>query len=773
MSAPGIANRGSVVWDWGLAFIVAVVQLAGSRGANMHQTGTQSLDVLGYLLLLAGPIALLFRRTQPLPVLVVTLAACGIYLALGYGYGPIFLSLVIAFLTAATIGSRWWTYPLMPVGYAAFVWPLPALLGKSVNGWQIFGIMAWLIVLVGAAEGLRQRKVALEARRQRVEAARRDEQLRRERRATEERLAIARELHDVLAHSLSLINVQSSVALELFDKRPQQARTALAAIKAASKESLAEVHTLLETIRTGATMDDPEPEANSIEAARSSRGRRGVRRGAAGERRESDAADSGRLPRNAAPARKQEAPRAPAPSIADLDTLLQRARDAGLTVQTRVIGEPQKLPSVIDVAAARIIQESLTNVVRHAPGASATVTVRYAAGSVDLTIDNTRPTAPVLRSGSSGGNGIIGMRERAHALGGALTAGPRPSGGFRVAARLPSQTEPVQRPAPRPAEPSSRPAEPAPPATGSTTGTETGTTTATGTGTTTATGTATARNGVSADTTTEQKERNGSASASSGGADISSPGKATEPATQNVTASVADSADPNVRNGSARPVPDDAEAPIGPRTQNDAATEDTSPATDDPQARSCTATKDTDPATDDRNARNSTTVADSNTATNNPQARNSAAAGSDTATNDGTACNGTTDGNSGASTDHPKASNGITAADTNTATNDRTAHNGTTDADLDTTTDDRTARNGTTAADSDTPTNDRTARNGTTAGNSNTPTNDRTAPDDGDSDAATDDRKVRTGSAPASPSHASATEQSPRSSAPSGDTAET
>ncbi len=452
----GMAGRGLVGWDWGVALVVAAVQVFGGRGANFGQTGVRSLDALGYALLLAGPVALVFRRYQPLAVLAITLAACVSYLSLDYGFGPIFVSLVVAFLTAATRGSRWWTYPLVPIGYLVMVWPLPALLGRPTEGWQIFGLMAWLTVLVGIAEGIRQRQAVLEARRQRAEAARRDEEAQRRRQASEERLAIARELHDVLAHSLSLINVQASVALELFDKKPEQAASALAAIKGASKDALAEVHTLLHTIRTGSPVGgedtEAEPEATPDPDQRASRGRR--RRARARRRRTTlpgpapGAEDLG--PEVAAesadhPATEPEpaeqpaqpaAPRSPAPSIADLDELLHRIREAGLTVHTRVLGTVTPLPSVIDVAAARIIQESLTNVVRHAPGADATVTVRYTPDSVDFTIDNTRPTSAPVRTGT-GGNGIIGMRERAHALGGALTAGPRPSGGFRVAARLP------------------------------------------------------------------------------------------------------------------------------------------------------------------------------------------------------------------------------------------------------------------------------------------------------------------------------------------------
>ncbi|MFE6924245.1 sensor histidine kinase [Nocardia sp. NPDC057663] len=431
MGASAKWERGSVVQDWGLAVVVAVIQLAASSGANTQQSGVRSLDAFAYLLLLAGPIALGFRRVLPEPVLLVALLAAVSYVLRDYGYGPIFLSLIIAFLTAAVNGSRWRTYPVVVVGYLTMVWPLPALLGRDTDAWQIFGLLAWMGVLVAIAEGVRQRRAVVVARRQRAEAAHRDEQSQQARAASEERLAIARELHDVLAHSLSLINVQSSVALELFDRKPQQAAAALATIKTTSKEALAEVHTLLHAIRSGAAVAPVEDYAEP-------------------------APDS---PPPVAPvAPPRPAPRAPAPSLDDLDTLLERTRATGLDVDTKIIGTPKKLPSVIDVAAARIIQESLTNVVRHAPGATATITLRYTPESVDITIDNTRPTSTAVRTGA-GGNGIIGMRERAHALGGALTAGPRPSGGFRVAARLPA------RPAATSAEP--RAAQQSAPAAGS------------------------------------------------------------------------------------------------------------------------------------------------------------------------------------------------------------------------------------------------------------------------------------------------------------------
>lgn len=375
--------------DVGVALTVAVIQLVGSRGANANQLSVEPLDWFGYLLLAVGPCALVLRRKYPLPVLLIAIAAAAIYVA-RFGYSPIFISLIVAFLTAATVGVRWSTYVLIPIGYLVFVWPVPVLIGNNPpSWWAALGIAAWLTVLLGIAEGIRQRRAVTEARHQRAEAAKQSEIEARRRRASDERLAIARELHDVLAHSLSLINVQSSVALELLDSKPEQAATALAAIKAASREALGEVHSLLTSIRSGS---DP-------------------------------------------------APTAPAPSVADIDSVVERAREAGIEVVTNVSGAVRRIPSVVDVAAARIVQESLTNVARHAPGSSVVVSVHYSTEELLVQVDNDGAPGASHTATSTGGSGIRGMIERARALGGNLSAGPRPSGGFRVSATLPAVEE--------------------------------------------------------------------------------------------------------------------------------------------------------------------------------------------------------------------------------------------------------------------------------------------------------------------------------------------
>jgi signal transduction histidine kinase len=197
-------------------------------------------------------------------------------------------------------------------------------------------------------------------------------------------LRIAQELHDVVAHHISLINVQAGVALHLGDTRPEQTATALAAIKDASKEALVEMRSIVGILR-----DTDE-----------------------------------------------QAPRAPVPGLARLDELVGRTAQAGLDVRTSIQGDPRALPVRVDAAAYRIIQESLTNIVRHANASRATVRVGYGDTAVTVQIDDDGRTGGVP---PTEGNGITGMRERATALGGTFDAGPA-GGGFRVTARLPLGT---------------------------------------------------------------------------------------------------------------------------------------------------------------------------------------------------------------------------------------------------------------------------------------------------------------------------------------------
>jgi signal transduction histidine kinase len=192
-------------------------------------------------------------------------------------------------------------------------------------------------------------------------------------------------LHDVLAHNISLISVQAGVALHLMEERPEQARTALSAIREASKEALTEMRSVLGVLRQ---VDE-------------------------------------------------EAPRAPSAGLSRLDSLIEGAEAAGLQVRTDIEGTPRPLPAAVDLAAFRIIQEALTNVARHAGQAATEVRIRYGERDLILQVDDDgRGGGPLMLSGGRG-TGVAGMRERATALGGELQAGPRPGGGFRVWARLP------------------------------------------------------------------------------------------------------------------------------------------------------------------------------------------------------------------------------------------------------------------------------------------------------------------------------------------------
>jgi signal transduction histidine kinase len=359
-----------------------VFGVLGTFGASQGRPGSRPVDRWAVLLVAVAAASLAARRRHPVLVLEVVFAATLVYFVLGYANGPVWLMMVVAYLTAVLLGHRLAAAVTAVVGFGIFPWldflirdrPAPSLPGLA-------GLAAWLLVLFGAAELLRiRRERAAEAIRMREEEALR--------RASEERLRIARELHDALGHNLSLINVQAGVALHVNDDLPEPIRGSLSAIKEASKEGLTELRSVLEILR-----QEGEP-----------------------------------------------APRSPTSTLGKLDDLMAQAAAAGLAVHSEIDGEVRPLPFGVDVAAFRIVQEALTNVTRHAGAATATVRVTY--GPRELTVqvddDGGGATTPATAPATAGtGKGVTGMRERAAALGGDLEAGPRPDGGFRVRARLP------------------------------------------------------------------------------------------------------------------------------------------------------------------------------------------------------------------------------------------------------------------------------------------------------------------------------------------------
>jgi signal transduction histidine kinase len=265
---------------------------------------------------------------------------------------------------------------------------------------------------------------AAEKERERIEAARRA--------VGEERLRIARELHDVVAHALSVVAVQSGVGAHVIDNRPDEAKRILETISHTSRDSLDEMRRLLGVLRAAPTGPD-------------------------GDHAGGDLLGGGRLGGDQLGVDQLGGDTAPAPGLAALDGLVERVTAAGVPIETHVEGVGAALPTGVDLAAYRIVQEALTNVLKHAGRAKAHVVVRHLPGAVQVeVVDDGRGAAsharapnasgddagsgsvngPANGSVNGSGHGLVGMRERAALYGGALEAGPRPGGGFRVATTL-------------------------------------------------------------------------------------------------------------------------------------------------------------------------------------------------------------------------------------------------------------------------------------------------------------------------------------------------
>ena len=370
--------------DLTLPLVLLVVQLTGAEVADgtAHLFNPpHPLGALDWVLLAAGPVALVARRRHPVPVLWVCFAAT---LPLSSSSGWIHISFIVAFFVAATTGKRYSAWLALALDCAWTIWFAPLIYGYAiVSANDALLLAGWTVAVIIAAEATRIRA-------ERAAVTRASRQIDQRRHQSEERLRVARDLHDVIGHNISLINVQASMGLDLMDSQPEQARAALSAIKSASKEALEELRTMLTTLR-----------------------------------RDDDAA-----------------PRSPAPGLDRLPELAELTRAAGLSVEVEVAGTAPPLPAAVHLAAYRIIQESLTNVARHAGQARVTVRVTYHDADVHVEIDDdgTAPSGGAAAIGT--GSGIAGMRERAAAAGGDLSAGFRPGGGFRVSARLPVRSSP-------------------------------------------------------------------------------------------------------------------------------------------------------------------------------------------------------------------------------------------------------------------------------------------------------------------------------------------
>ncbi|MFI6206502.1 sensor histidine kinase [Streptomyces sp. NPDC051041] len=379
--------------DAALAAGVLACMVAGSfvdpHGPDGATWVVRSPDPLSLVLMALGAAALVLRRRAPRTVLALTGGVSLVECVTGDPRAPVAMSAVIALYTvaSATDRSTTWRAGLLTTtvltGAAMLAGPLPWYAQENL------GILAWTGIGATAGDAVRSRRAFVHAIRERAERAERTREEEARRRVAEERLRIARDLHDVVAHHIALVNVQAGVAAHVLDKRPDQAKEALAHVREAGRSALNELRATVGLLRQSG---DPE------------------------------------------------APTEPAPGLDRLDELVGTFRSAGLHVEVARADGGGDLPAAVDLAAYRVVQEALTNVQKHAgPGARAEVSVVRVGPDIEVTVVDDGPgrgDAP----GSGGGHGLLGMRERVSALRGTLTTGPRYGGGFRVHAILPVET---------------------------------------------------------------------------------------------------------------------------------------------------------------------------------------------------------------------------------------------------------------------------------------------------------------------------------------------
>ena len=398
MGKPGRAWRLVATLDPRLVDGVLAVAFGTGAAAQLLLDGPQRprnvISALGTGLPLA------WRRQFPVAALLAQIA-----LALLGGRQPTTigsLATLVGLYSVAVYARCRWTAPLIVLVGGLVLLLLGPASAQTVPSWAsvlALGTAVWL-----AGNAVREHRARADVLAERAAQLERERELTTQRALAAERQRIARELHDVVAHSVSVMVVQAGAARTLLTKQPPRAAEALLAVESSGRDALAELRRLLGLLTDAAAAD-------------------------------------------------AESSLAPQPGLGQLDRLVERMGQAGLPVDVRIAGTPRPLPAGLDLAAYRIVQEALTNALKHAAGAACEILVVFDDRELRLEVLDTGG-ARVASHGSGAGRGLLGMRERVAAYGGTLEASRRPGGGFAVRARLPLPAGPAGPAAPRePQEP--------------------------------------------------------------------------------------------------------------------------------------------------------------------------------------------------------------------------------------------------------------------------------------------------------------------------------
>ena len=368
--------------------VVAVVAWFTGLDAWSNDPEYRQADWFTWLLLAVSLLALVWRRRWPVAVAVVTGAACAGWALYGHIGELLNLPVIVALYSVAVRGDRRRT---VRTGLIASLTSGAVALrvGNDVVNPQGLAVleMLWPLVPLLLGEVVRTRRQLQDEYAARAARAEEDREREAARRVHEERVRIARELHDVVAHTVTAMTVQAGVALDAFDVRPEVARAAMRQVREAGKEAVRELRATLTVLRA--------PEDDPVE---------------------------------------------PAPGLERLAELIDRFAGGDVEITIRREGEPDGVPSVVGLAVYRIVQEALTNVVKHSGARHATASVVRRDGRLTVeVVDDGPPSTSQSPPPTGGGFGLVGMRERAAAAGGTIDYGPVPGGGFRVRAELPAR----------------------------------------------------------------------------------------------------------------------------------------------------------------------------------------------------------------------------------------------------------------------------------------------------------------------------------------------